>query len=469
MLRRLPLICCTLLCLSANIAAADEILDLPHRQGRLQIDADLDDWHDRGLRIELTDPVTPSPDANTAITRLVWDPQHLWFAVEVRDNEVFTAPPDIEGTTLYQWDACEIYLDIAANGSERMDADDYQFILACDGRVAALQGDSMIERWAVPKRIRPGLLIETAARRHPWGYVIEGAIPLVSVGLPDPQAGRVLGLDLCMGDWLEDHPRLAELVVNIENLYDISQANEDSLDIADPDSTGWAGMVEWEERAYRPWSWSTEDDFGYPAHWHRVRLTGGPSLAESLVMQWGPWKIVLGVVVLGICLTLAISLLLRRRHRRRMAALLVRLAQLEARIETRLPAEPPVDVPGLEAALPASSPPAASPSPDLVQQSLKYIQDHLQENLNVAELADGLGVSTRTLQRVLRESLDCSPREAILASKMRMARNLLESGGWRVGEVADHLGYESPYHFSRLFKNFYHETPSSVIQPPTSH
>jgi AraC-like DNA-binding protein len=469
MLRHLLTLCCALACLSTTPVVADEILEIPHRQGQLSIDARLDDWHEHGLRITLIDPITHRPEGNSATVRLAWDPQHIWFAVEMHDDEVFTAPADAEGTTLYQWDAFEVYLDIAGNGAERMDADDYQFILACDGRVAVLQGDPLIERWAVPKRIRPGLIIETAARRHAWGYVLEGAIPLVSLGLPDARAGRVMGLDLCMGDWLEPHPRLAELAVNLDNLYDISQADEDSLALVDPDSTGWTGMLAWEDRAYRPWSWSSGADFGYPAHWHRVILAGGPNLFESLLIRWGPWRIMLGAVVLTVCLTLSISVQLRRRHRRRMAALLTRLSALESQVAARPVIAPPGAVSSIDEALPETAPLAAPPTPDIVHQSLSYIQAHLQENLNVAQLADGVGVSTRTLQRVLRESLDCSPREAILASKMRLARNLLESGGWRVGEVADHLGYESPYHFSRLFKNFYHETPSSVIHTPTSH
>ena len=63
------------------------------------------------------------------------------------------------------------------------------------------------------------------------------------------------------------------------------------------------------------------------------------------------------------------------------------------------------------------------------------------------------------------DELGASPREVILAVKMRRAHELLASGRWRVGEVAEQVGFESPYHFSRRFKDLFGRPPSAVIPP----
>jgi AraC-like DNA-binding protein len=92
--------------------------------------------------------------------------------------------------------------------------------------------------------------------------------------------------------------------------------------------------------------------------------------------------------------------------------------------------------------------------------AVAHIRGHLGENISVAGQAHDLAVSPRTLQRSLQESLNCSPSELILAAKMQVARELLVRGGLRVGEVADRVGFENPYHFSRRFKAYYGVPPS---------
>ena len=71
-------------------------------------------------------------------------------------------------------------------------------------------------------------------------------------------------------------------------------------------------------------------------------------------------------------------------------------------------------------------------------------------------------VSPRTLQRGIKDALHRSPRELILAVKMKEARRLLETGALRVSEVAYRVGFDNPDHFSRRFKA-YHGVPPSAL------
>jgi AraC-like DNA-binding protein len=103
----------------------------------------------------------------------------------------------------------------------------------------------------------------------------------------------------------------------------------------------------------------------------------------------------------------------------------------------------------------------AAPFQSLADQSIVCVHNSIALNLTPRELADAVCVSLRTLERALAETLGCTPRQLILAMKMREAHRLLTQGA-RVGEVADRLGFVNAFYFSRRFKAFYHVAPSEI-------
>ncbi len=97
---------------------------------------------------------------------------------------------------------------------------------------------------------------------------------------------------------------------------------------------------------------------------------------------------------------------------------------------------------------------------DLADQAVIRIHRRIGEPIQPSGLAEELNISLRTLERFLARSLECSPGQLILVVKMREARRLLESGQFRVGEVAHHLAFSDAAHFSRRYRQFYHCPPS---------
>ncbi len=98
----------------------------------------------------------------------------------------------------------------------------------------------------------------------------------------------------------------------------------------------------------------------------------------------------------------------------------------------------------------------------LADQAIVQIYARLEEPLSPSDVARSLNVSLRSLQRGLSMSLGCTPRQLILAVKMREARRLLETGELNVTGVAYRLGFSSPSHFSRRFTRFYRRPPSEL-------
>jgi len=103
------------------------------------------------------------------------------------------------------------------------------------------------------------------------------------------------------------------------------------------------------------------------------------------------------------------------------------------------------------------------PGPDRIDlRATLFVYDELEKPLTPADLADGLNLSLRSLQRGLGTSLGCTPRELILAIKMREAKRLLIAEEYRVQEAARAVGFDDPFHFSRRFKNYYEISPSEM-------
>jgi AraC-like DNA-binding protein len=477
---------------------------LPHRRGALQVDGSLDDWRGPALTATWSHPREPAPGANTATARVVWDPSYLWVAFEVDDAEVHPPPDRVGDRRLYQWDSVEIYVDSQGNAGPEMDTSDFQFIVSCDGRHAVLQGDELsagIPEFGVPKRERPSLAMRVAAVPRDGGYVLEIAIPWATIGVATPVAGHPLGLDLAFNDWLDDHPVLPEIDLDDPRIMVlIDQDRLDDVPVEDPDGIGWKARGEWIERSYRPWAWSGSGDFGYPEQWTKLELTGNAPAPERLLRRVGGWNLALMLMAVTALAALVLLLYLRWRHRDRVSTLMASLRALE-QLE---PSPAPPQMPDQEAPAAADPLPPPTSRPDaqvitdavqriapaaslsqtslatkivwaldgrsgeedtpegLAHRCLDYLRTHLDESVSVASLARVVHVSPRTLQRGIKDALHRSPRELILAVKMKEARRLLETGALRVSEVAYRVGFDNPDHFSRRFKA-YHGVPPSAL------
>lgn len=103
------------------------------------------------------------------------------------------------------------------------------------------------------------------------------------------------------------------------------------------------------------------------------------------------------------------------------------------------------------------------PGPDRVDlRATMFVYEHLDRPITPTDLADDLNLSLRSLQRGLSGTLNCTPRELILAVKMREGKRLLLDEDCRVQEAARAVGFDDPFHFSRRFKSYYQMSPSEM-------
>ena len=108
--------------------------------------------------------------------------------------------------------------------------------------------------------------------------------------------------------------------------------------------------------------------------------------------------------------------------------------------------------------------PAPAPTPD---PFLLRIYDLLDQNLDnstigVDWLADELAMNRKTLYRKVQSLIQLPPNDLIRQYRLRKAADLLRAGR-NVSETADLVGFNTPSHFTTVFREFYQQTPSEFL------
>lgn len=99
----------------------------------------------------------------------------------------------------------------------------------------------------------------------------------------------------------------------------------------------------------------------------------------------------------------------------------------------------------------------------IVDQALAIIERE-EGRVSVAALSDQLFVSRDYLRHLFREFAGRPPMRLIIEKRLAEARRLLQGTDCTVAEAARRAGFESPYYFSRLFKQVIGQTPSAWRQ-----
>ena len=87
-----------------------------------------------------------------------------------------------------------------------------------------------------------------------------------------------------------------------------------------------------------------------------------------------------------------------------------------------------------------------------VTMVIRYMYQHLRENLTLEEISEEVQLSKSYLNAVFKAQTGKSPVEFFIHLKMQEACKLLKSTDYYIYEVSSELGYADQYYFSRIFK-----------------
>jgi transcriptional regulator GlxA family with amidase domain len=90
---------------------------------------------------------------------------------------------------------------------------------------------------------------------------------------------------------------------------------------------------------------------------------------------------------------------------------------------------------------------------------IELMEANLAEPLSLIEIADGVGLSRRQIERLFRQEMGRSPARYYLEIRLDRARHLLVQSSLPVVEVAVACGFVSASHFSKCYRELYARSP----------
>lgn len=98
----------------------------------------------------------------------------------------------------------------------------------------------------------------------------------------------------------------------------------------------------------------------------------------------------------------------------------------------------------------------------IVKDLIHYINTHYHEDINLEKLAALAGVKESQISYLFKKYTNKRPINYLIHYRIKMALELLETTDLLICEVAERVGYQDPFYFSRLFKRHIGISPTAI-------
>jgi len=101
---------------------------------------------------------------------------------------------------------------------------------------------------------------------------------------------------------------------------------------------------------------------------------------------------------------------------------------------------------------------------DYVQAALSCIHSEYMNNLTISAIADRLGLDRAYFSTVFKSKTGISPGQYLLRHRMSVAADLIVNHNKSISTVANSVGYNDLFNFSRMFKRHFGVSPRRYMQ-----
>jgi AraC family transcriptional regulator len=98
-------------------------------------------------------------------------------------------------------------------------------------------------------------------------------------------------------------------------------------------------------------------------------------------------------------------------------------------------------------------------SPARLRKIKELVQEKLEEDLSLEEMARTVGLSTAHFSQVFRNTTGQTPHQCLLWYRVQRAKEMLRSAEMRVLDVAIACGFKTQQHFARVFRQMCGASP----------
>lgn len=100
---------------------------------------------------------------------------------------------------------------------------------------------------------------------------------------------------------------------------------------------------------------------------------------------------------------------------------------------------------------------------DTAEKIADYLEEHYADMISLDQIAENMYLSPFYISKIFKSEIGESPIHYLIRVRMEKAKAILESGSsLSIAEIAERVGYEDAYHFSKLFKKAYGVSPSKM-------
>jgi AraC family transcriptional regulator len=96
-----------------------------------------------------------------------------------------------------------------------------------------------------------------------------------------------------------------------------------------------------------------------------------------------------------------------------------------------------------------------------LRKVIDYIQEHLDQNLTLAELATAVQMSPHYFASLFKQSMGLTPHQYVTKCRIQKAKQLLRQTELPIIEICQEVGFESQSHFTRVFRQQNAMTPKA--------
>lgn len=100
-------------------------------------------------------------------------------------------------------------------------------------------------------------------------------------------------------------------------------------------------------------------------------------------------------------------------------------------------------------------------SPVLLNRALTYINDQLDQNLKLVDLAKEVGMSRYYFSRLFKKSMGIAPHQYAIKQRIEKAKRLLKQSNIPIAMIAQQCGFTNPSHLSKYFRQLTGVTPKA--------
>lgn len=100
-------------------------------------------------------------------------------------------------------------------------------------------------------------------------------------------------------------------------------------------------------------------------------------------------------------------------------------------------------------------------SQQILSMAIRYIEDNVQRDITLREIAEHIGISQQHMCRIFREHMNVHSTEYITRIRLNMAMEMILNTNLSMAEIAQHCGFRSASYFSTVFGKYENMTPNN--------